>query len=191
MDTLVGATVRLEPLAPHHSLGLFSVLGNDDEAWRWMLVEAPRSLSDMERLVDGYLAEQSAGSRESYAVVDIASEEVMGTSSFMDISISNRSREIGSTIYGRTYWRTRINTETKLLMLTYAFEAKECNRVCLKTDNLNYRSQAAIERIGGVREGTLRSHRIRKDGTLRDSVYYSILKTEWPQVKSKLQGLLA
>lgn len=190
MDTLVGATVRLEPLAPHHSSGLFSVLGNDDEAWRWMLADTPRSLSDMQRIVDSYLEEQVNGTRESYAVVNISNQEVVGTSSFMDISIANRIREIGSTIYGRAYWRTRINTETKYLLLKEAFEVKESNRVCLKTDNLNFRSQTAIERIGGVREGTLRAHRIRTDGTLRDSVYYSILKTEWPAVKIKLEAML-
>jgi RimJ/RimL family protein N-acetyltransferase len=191
MDTLVGATVRLEPLAPHHSAGLFSTLGSDDEAWRWMLMETPRSIADIEKMVSGYLAESASGLREPYAVIDSATNDVVGTTSFMDISIANRTREIGSTIYGRAYWRSRVNTETKYLLLTHAFEVKECNRVCLKTDNLNYRSQAAIERIGGVREGTLRAHRIRTDGTLRDSVYYSILKTEWPDVKAKLQGYLA
>lgn len=190
MDTLVGTSVRLEPLAPHHSAGLFAVLGNDDEAWRWMLADTPRSLGDMQRIVDSYLAEQLTGTRESYAVVNIANQDVVGTSSFMDISIANRIREIGSTIYGRHYWRTCVNSETKYLLLTQAFEVKESNRVCFKTDNLNYRSQAAIERIGGVREGVLRAHRIRTDGTLRDSVYYSILKTEWPQVKLNLQKLL-
>ncbi len=190
MDTLVGAKVRLEPLEPHHSAGLFAVLGNDDEAWRWMLTDTPHSISDIEKIVTSYIEERESGSREPYAVINIASGEVVGTSSFMDISISNRTREIGSTIYGRAFWRSPVNTETKYLMLTHAFEVKESNRVCLKTDNLNYRSQAAIERIGGVREGTLRAHRIRTDGTLRDSVYYSILKTEWPGVKIKLQGLL-
>jgi RimJ/RimL family protein N-acetyltransferase len=190
MDTLVGATVRLEPLAPHHSAGLFSALGNDDEAWRWMLMETPRSIVDIEKMVDSYIAERANGLREPYAVIDSANEEVVGTTSFMDISISNRTREIGSTIYGRAYWRSRVNTETKYLLLTHAFEIKESNRVCLKTDSLNYRSQSAIERIGGVREGTLRAHRIRTDGTLRDSVYYSILKTEWPNVKATLQGFL-
>ena len=191
MDTLVGASVRLEPLASHHSVGLFSVLANDDEAWRWMMVETPTSLGDVQRIVDTYLEEQLIGTREPYAVVDISNQQVVGTSSFMDISTTNRTLEIGSTIYGRAYWRTRINTESKYLLLTNAFEVKECNRVCLKTDNLNIRSKAAIERIGGVREGTLRAHRIRTDGTLRDSVYYSILKTEWPQVKVKLQKLLS
>ncbi|MBC7463533.1 MAG: GNAT family N-acetyltransferase [Actinobacteria bacterium] len=191
MDTLVGATVRLEPLAPHHSAGLFSALGNDDEAWRWMLVETPRCLDDMQRLVGSYLEDMVRGDREPYAVINIPNGEVVGTTSFMDISNSNRTREIGSTIYGRAFWRSRVNSETKFLLLTHAFEVKESNRVFLKTDHLNLRSQVAIERIGGVREGTLRAHRIRKDGTLRDSVYYSILKPEWPQVKAKLQGFLA
>ena len=191
MNTLVGTTVRLEPLESHHSEGLFSLLGNDDEAWRWMLVETPHSVVDMAAIVDRYLNEKQSGDREPYAVIDQASHQVVGTTSFMDISVANRNREIGSTIYARKFWRTRINTETKLLMLSEAFEVRQCVRVSLKTDNLNVRSQAAIERIGGVFEGALRSHRIREDGTLRDSMYYSILNTEWPSVKSRLQGFLA
>lgn len=190
MNTLVGTSVRLEPLDSHHSDSLFLVLGNDDEAWRWMLIEAPRSVVEMTAIVDGYLKEKQSGYREPYAVIDQATNEVIGSTSFMDISTANRNREIGSTIYARKFWRTRANTETKLLMLTEAFEVKKCIRVCLKTDHLNVRSQAAIERIGGVFEGALRSHRVRLDGTLRDSMYYSILDSEWPSVKRKLQGFL-
>ncbi|MEI9906653.1 MAG: GNAT family protein [Actinomycetota bacterium] len=186
-----GDVVRLEPLESRHSEGLFSAVGNDDEAWRWMLAETPKSIKAMSSIVDGYLAEKETGEREPYAVIHKASGRVVGTTSFLDISVTNRGREIGSTIYSREFWRTKVNTETKLLLLTEAFEVKQCIRVCLKTDNLNLRSQAAIQRIGGIYEGTLRAHRIRTDGTLRDSMYYSILRTEWPNVKTKLQGKLA
>jgi RimJ/RimL family protein N-acetyltransferase len=190
MNTLVGKVVRLEPLESRHSEGLFASLGNDEEAWRWMIVETPTSLEAMSAIVERYLAEEHSGIREPYAVIHIPTERIIGTTSFMDLSLQNRGREIGSTIYSREFWRTSVNTETKLLLLTEAFDVKECLRVCLKTDNLNVRSQTAIQRIGGIYEGTLRSHRIRTDGTLRDSMYYSIIRSEWPNVKAKLEKML-
>jgi len=190
MDTLVGNVVRLEPLAPHHIEGLFALLGNDDEAWRWMIVPTPRSAADMSAIVDRYLNDFKLGTREPFAVIHKKTERVIGMTSFMDISRHDRSVEIGSTIYAREYWRTAVNTETKLLLLTEAFENQNFLRVTLKTDADNKRSQAAIARIGAKYEGTLRSHRMRADGTSRDSMYYSILNTEWPQVKATLQGAL-
>jgi RimJ/RimL family protein N-acetyltransferase len=190
MATLVGSVVRLEPLAPRHTEGLFALLGRDDEAWRWMIVRTPQELSDMTEIVNGYLADQLAGEREPYAVIDLASERVVGTSSFMDISKKDRTVEIGSTIYAREFWRTKVNTESKLLLLTQAFEVEECIRVCFKTDSLNTRSQRAIQRIGATFEGRFRSHKIRSDGTIRDSMYYSIIEDEWPTVKAKLQAML-
>ena len=191
MDTLVGNVVRLEPLASHHSEELFAILGNDDEAWRWMIVPTPRSVGDMSAIVDRYLDDLTLGTREPYAVVHIESQKLIGMTSFMDISRHDRTLEIGSTIYGREFWRTAVNTESKLLLLTQAFEMENFLRVTLKTDGDNKRSQAAISRIGAQYEGTLRSHRMRADGTSRDSMYYSILSTEWPQVKATLQGALA
>ena len=191
MNTLVGNVVRLEPLAPHHSEGLFAVLGNDDEAWRWMIVPTPRAVEDMSAIVDRYLKEFTLGAREPYAVVHLDSGKTIGMTSFMDISRHDRTLEIGSTIYAREFWRTAVNTETKLLLLTEAFEVQNFLRVTLKTDGGNKRSQAAIARLGAKYEGTLRSHKMRADGTSRDSMYYSILNTEWPQVKATLQGALA
>ncbi len=190
MDTLVGNVVRLEPLAPHHIEGLFALLGNDDEAWRWMIVPTPRTVEDMSAIVNRYLSEFKLGTREPFAVVHMKAERVIGMTSFMDISRHDRTLEIGSTIYAREFWRTAVNTETKLLLLTEAFEAQDVLRVTLKTDADNTRSQAAIARIGAKYEGTLRSHRRRADGTSRDSMYYSILSTEWPQTKATLQGAL-
>ena len=191
MDTLVGSVVRLEPLVPHHSEELFTLLGNDDEAWRWMMVTTPRSVGDLSAIVDRYLNDFILGTREPYAVVHVETQKTIGMTSFMDISEHDRTLEIGSTIYAREFWRTAVNTESKLLLLTQAFEVKNFSRVTLKTDGDNKRSQAAILRIGGKYEGTLRSHRMRADGTSRDSMYYSILNTEWPQVKVALQGALA
>lgn len=191
MATLVGNVVRLEPLAAHHSHDLFQALGNDDEAWRWMIVPTPRTVEDMSAIVERYLKDVRSGAREAFAVVHKETEKTIGTSSLMDISRHDRTAEIGSTIYAREFWRTAVNTETKLLLLTEAFEGQNFLRVTLKTDADNKRSQAAITRIGATYEGTLRSHRMRADGTSRDSMYYSILSTEWPQVKVALQGALA
>ena len=191
MNTLVGNVVRLEPLATHHSKELFAVLGNDDEAWRWMIVKTPTSLEEMSAIVDRYLNDFSFGTREPYAVIHLETERTIGTTSFMDISRHDRTLEIGSTIYAREFWRTAVNTEAKLLLLTEAFEVQNFLRVTLKTDSDNTRSQAAITRIGAKYEGTLRSHKMRADGTSRDSMYYSILSSEWPQVKANLQSALA
>jgi len=190
MNTLVGNVVRLEPLATHHSQELFALLGNDDEAWRWMIVPTPRCVEDMSAIVDRYLNDFRLGTREPYAVVHLETQRTIGTTSFMDISQHDRTLEIGSTIYAREFWRTAVNTETKLLLLTEAFEGQNFLRVTLKTDGDNKRSQAAIARIGAKYEGTLRSHKMRADGTSRDSMYYSILSTEWPQVRGTLQEAL-
>lgn len=191
MNTLVGSVVRLEPLATRHSQELFAVLGNDDEAWRWMIVKTPTSVEEMSAIVDRYLNDLILGTREPYAVVHLESKKTIGTTSFMDISRHDRTLEIGSTIYAREFWRTAVNTETKLLLLTEAFEVQNFLRVTLKTDSENKRSQAAITRIGATFEGTLRSHKMRADGTSRDSMYYSILSSEWPQAKANLASALA
>jgi len=191
MNTLVGNVVRLEPLAAHHSAELFAVLGNDIEAWRWLLNKTPTSVDELAVIVENHLQDYAAGTREPYAVILLASERVIGTTSFMDISNSDRAVEIGSTIYAKEFWRTAVNTECKFLLLTEAFEVRDYLRVALKTDFENKRSQAAITRIGGIYEGTLRSHKIRPDGSSRDTVYFSILKNEWPAVKARLQEALA
>jgi len=191
MNTLVGNVVRLEPLTTHHSQELFTALGNDDEAWRWMIVKTPDSLEAMSAIIDRYLQDFDAGTRQPYAVVHLESQRTIGTTSFMDISRHDRTVEIGRTIYAREFWRTGVNTETKLLLLTEAFEVQNFLRVALKTDSENKRSQAAILRIGAMYEGTLRSDRMRADGSSRDSMYYSILRPEWSDVKTHLQGVLA
>ena len=139
----------------------------------------------MADLIKEMIAESSV--REAFAVIDLRSGEAVGATSFLDIQPTLRSLEIGSTFYGAIARRTSINTEAKLLLLTEAFENRGCERVALKADNLNERSLRAIERIGAKREGVLRKHQLRRDGTLRDTVYYSIIKSEWPEVKAALQ----
>lgn len=185
----MGNVVRLEPLETHHGQELFDVLGNDDEAWRWMIVPTPKTVEDMQAIIDRFLNDFKLGTREPYAVVHIESRRTIGMTSFMDISRNDRTLEIGSTIYAKEFWRTPVNTESKLLLLTQAFEVQNCVRVTLKTDSKNLRSQAAISRLGAKHEGTLRSHMARKDGTSRDSMYYSILSSEWPEVKATLQSV--
>lgn len=178
--------VRLEPLATHHTPDLFAALGNDEEAWRWLSMKTPTALHEMTFFVEKALEEAKNGIREPYAVIHLSSGRAIGTSSYMDIARADRAVEIGGTIYSREYWRTAVNTETKLLLLTQAFEVQDYLRVALKTDDENKRSQAAILRLGAKYEGTLRAHKIRTDGTSRDTVYFSIVKNEWPEVKVRL-----
>jgi len=190
MNTLVGSAVRLEPLTTHHTQALFAQLGNDVEAWRWMLVATPTSLEEMSTILNRYLEEYAAGTREPYAVVHLESDRVIGTTSFLDIRRADRTVEIGTTIYACEFWRTEVNTGAKFLLLKEAFEVQGYNRVTLKTDNLNRRSQVAIERLGATFEGVHRAEKVRPDGTLRDSMYYSILKSEWTDVKARLEKVL-
>lgn len=191
MNTLVGSAVRLEPLETRHIPDLFAALGNDEEAWRWMLAKTPTTPADMGFFVEALLANRANGSREPYAVIHLESGRAIGTTSYMDISRADRAVEIGSTIYSREFWRTAVNTESKLLLLTEAFEVQDYLRVALKTDFENRRSQAAILRLGAKYEGTLRAHKIRTDGTSRDTVYFSILQSEWPEVKARLLEALS
>ncbi len=186
--TLTGKVIRLEPLHESHASSLFNYMGNDPEVWRWLLHPIPADVMEMRDIVSSYVAGRATGWREPFAVIDLASGDAIGTTSYMDIDLANRNLEIGSTFYSSKFWRSAVNTEAKLLLLTEAFEVREMIRVSLKTDHLNTRSQAAILRIGATHEGTLRHHRIRPDGTLRDSVCYSILAHEWPEAKAKLQS---
>ncbi|MEI6867911.1 MAG: GNAT family protein [Actinomycetes bacterium] len=187
-----GRWVRLEPLSTAHAASLFKNTADDDELWRWVVTHfpIPKNETEMVRMISQMVAQRDAGIREPFAVIDLRSNEAVGSSSFLDISPDSGYLEIGSTFYGAVARRTGINTETKLLLLTKAFETRGYERVQLKADNLNIRSRAAIERIGAKYEGTLRSHMVRRDGTRRDTVVYSILKAEWPEVKARLQLLL-
>jgi|APCry1669189070_1035195.scaffolds.fasta_scaffold06897_2 N-acetyltransferase len=185
-STLTGKVIRLEPLNENHASSLFQYLGNDPEVWRWLLHPIPIDIVEMRNIISSYIAQRTTGWREPFAIIDLATGDAIGTTSFMDIDISNRNLEIGSTFFSSKFWRSAVNTEAKLLLLTEAFEERNMIRVSLKTDRLNIRSQAAIVRIGATLEGTLRHHRIRPDGTLRDSACYSILADEWPSAKAAL-----
>ena len=187
--TLTGQYVRLEPLGEQHVPGLAAV-GLDDSIWQYMPYGFLRSEDDMRRWVHGILAHAAEGTDVPFAVVDLASGCVAGATRYMEIRPAHRGLEIGGTWYGAAYRRTRVNTECKYLLLEHAFERLGCIRVQLKTDSRNERSQRAIERLGAVREGMLRNHLSLPDGHIRHSIYYSILDSEWPQVKARLRALL-
>ncbi len=148
------------------------------------------TLADMERFVADALKQKAAGHEIPFVIEDTENNRLVGSTRYCDIQPAHRNLEIGWTWLTPDVWRTRVNTECKFLLLRHAFETLGAVRVCLKTDNRNVRSQQAIERLGGVREGVLRRHRILPDGFIRDSVYFSIVDAEWPAVKDRLEMLL-
>jgi RimJ/RimL family protein N-acetyltransferase len=183
--TLAGAHVVLEPAADRHVPDLLAA-GQDDLVWTWLPWARPEHEADVAAMLDGERAVAFP-----FAQVDRASGRAVGVTTYRDVDERNRTLEIGGTWIGRPWWRTAINTEAKLLFLGHAFEALGANRVALKTDIRNERSQAAIARLGAVREGVLRHQYVRRDGSLRDTVMYSIVPEEWPAVKARLQARLA
>jgi len=187
--TLAGSFVRLEPLSEAHVHGLAEV-GSDPGIWTYMPYGLVTTEERMEHWVEALLRHRQAGSDLPFAVICLADGKVAGSTRYMDIRSEHRGLEIGGTWYGAAYRRTAVNTECKYLLLRHAFETLGCIRVQLKTDLRNERSQLAIERIGAMREGVLRNHMIMPDGAYRHSVYYSILDSEWPGVKERLEELL-
>jgi N-acetyltransferase len=187
--TLQGNFVRLEPLTEAHVLGLAEV-GCDDRIWRLMLYGQILTEADMRTWVKQLLASQAAGTDLPFAVIQLESGRVAGATRFMDIRPEHRGLEIGGTWYGLEFQRTAVNTETKYLLLKHAFEVLTAIRVQFKADLRNERSWRAIERLGAIREGILRNQYILPDGVKRDSIYYSIINPEWPEVKSRLERML-
>ncbi|MDT0321083.1 GNAT family N-acetyltransferase [Streptomyces millisiae] len=187
---LTGKHVRLEPLAPDHLDDLFAAGGCAEEVWRWVPRPAPRTREELGRTLADLLAEGERGLRVPFAVVHRTDGRAVGWTAFMDVDADNERLEIGYTWYGPSYWRTAVNTETKLLLLSHAFDELGMGRVQLKTDHLNHRSQAAIARLGARREGVLRRHVQRPDGSWRDTVYFSIIAEEWPEARARLTARL-
>jgi N-acetyltransferase len=187
--TLTGHFVRLEPLTEAHVPALAQV-GCDDSIWQFMRYGFIRTETDMCRWVQSLLTWQAAGTDLPFAVIHLASGRVAGATRYLEMRPHNRGLEIGGTWYGSEFQRTAVNTECKYLLLQYAFETLDAIRVQFKADLRNERSQRAIERIGAQREGILRSVLILPDGTVRDSVYYSLLDREWPEIKQRLEGSL-
>lgn len=185
---LIGQQVKLVPMHIDHVEGLFEA-GSNDEIWTYMPMKV-KTIDDTKRLVDNALSARDQGLEFPYTILDQKTNKIVGSSRLLNISKLNRSLEIGWTWYNPSVWRTRINTECKYLLLCHCFETLSTIRVEFKTDSRNTRSQRAIERLGAVKEGTWRNHRILSDGYIRDSVYYSIIFQEWHTVKAKLQHYL-
>jgi RimJ/RimL family protein N-acetyltransferase len=193
LPVLTGRLIRLEPLAIEHAPGYLAAAGTGadaDEVFRWLSVGAPRSLEDAHRQVAGALAARARGVRLPYAQVEAGTGRFAGTTSFYEVDPACRAIAIGHTWLGRPWWRTGHNTEAKLLLLTHAFDTLGAARVVWHTDIRNERSQRAIERLGAAREGVLRKHRIRPDGSWRDTVQYAMTDDDWPAVRDRLSARL-
>jgi RimJ/RimL family protein N-acetyltransferase len=184
---LIGDHVRLVPLRSHHAAGLLAA-ADDDEVFRWQSFARPATLEEAQGLHDWYTARPNA---ITWTQIDRANNDVAGLTTYYDIDPVNRSVAIGATWLARRFWRTAVNTEAKLLLLRRAFDTLGCARVVWHVDIANERSQAAVERIGGVREGVLRKHMIRRDGSWRDTVVFSMTDDEWPPARKTLEERLA
>ena len=188
--TLEGSVVRLEPIRRDHAGDFWDVAQNAlDDIFQWIPYRM-KTRDDFQRLVEKGLDEQKRGESVVFATVERGSGRVIGSTRYMNIDRINRRVEIGSTWIAPPWQRTAVNTEAKYLMLRHAFEVWNCFRVELKTDALNVKSRNAILRIGAKEEGTLRRHVITWTGRVRDSVYFSILDSEWPAVRARLEGRL-
>ncbi|HET9317368.1 MAG TPA: GNAT family protein [Vicinamibacteria bacterium] len=186
--TLRGRHVVLEPLDERHASGIFEAM-RDEEVCRYLAWPPPAALDETRAFIRDARELTARGQCVAFAQVWSATGAAIGSTRYLDIRPRDRHVEIGSTFLGRAYWRTPANTEAKYLLLRHAFESLGCVRVTLKTDGRNTRSQAAIERLGAVREGVLRKH-MNVRGYQRDTVYFSILETEWPAVKARLKARL-
>ncbi len=199
LPVLPGRLIRLEPLALEHAPGYLAAAGTGadaEEVFRWVGTPgsadgAPRTLDDARADVLAGVAARARGIRFPYAQVDALTGEFAGTTSFYDVHPALRTISIGHTWLGRRWWRSGHNTESKLLMLGHAFDTLGAARVVWHTDIHNERSQAAIARLGATREGELRKHRIRRDGSWRTTVQYSMTDDDWPAAREHLTARLA
>jgi RimJ/RimL family protein N-acetyltransferase len=181
--------VRLEPLSLSHHTQLCKI-GLDFELWHWTTTNI-RTPAEMRAYIENALAEQARGTSLPFATIDQASGKVIGSTRYLNIDASNLRVEIGATWIAKDWQRTVANSEAKYLMLRHAFEKLGCIRVEFKTDSLNQRSRDAILRLGAKEEGTLRNHMLTWTGRIRHTVYFSILDSEWPQVKTRLEQMMA
>jgi RimJ/RimL family protein N-acetyltransferase len=186
---LSGQHVRLVPLAAAHLPELLEAAA-DPEIWRYLPVAPPKTLADMQSLLDSASRDVASGLSVAFATLDARTQRAIGSTRYLDVRPRDRGVEIGWTWLGRAAWRTPINTECKYLLLRHAFEDLGALRVQLKTDDRNERSKAAIARIGAKPEGVLRCDRVLWDGYVRDSAYFSVVHHEWPTVKRALEHKL-
>jgi N-acetyltransferase len=187
--TLTGRVVELVPLERSHREAVLAA-AHDAESQR-LLYRAPgRTLADVDRYLDGIFAEQASGSMLPFATRLRSDHRLVGVTGYLRIDRPNDGVEIGGTWIDSDYFRTAVNTESKYLLLSHAFETEAVHRIQLQTDLRNERSQRAIERIGGVREAVLRENMVLRTGFRRSSVVYSILVSEWPAVRARLRSML-
>lgn len=187
--TLEGDYVRLVPVRREH-IDLLLATALDEDLWRWT-PSGIASRADFEAYVDDALERWAAGDALPFTTTVRATGEPVGMTRLANIDLANRRAEIGWTWVGRPWQRTAVNTEAKLLMLAHAFDALGCHRVELKTDVLNTRSRNAILRLGAKEEGVLRKHVVTSSGRVRDTMYFSVIDTEWPEVAATLRARLA
>ncbi len=181
---LQGRGIKLVPLALAHETGIRAAAA-DGELWNIRVTSVPEP-EQTRKYIDDALTMRDAGNRFAFAVLDVASGTVLGSSSYHDILPAVKRIEIGYTWYAKRCQRTHVNTTAKLLLMTHAFETLGCKVVGWRTDNFNFASQAAIERLGARKDGIIRGHAMRRDGTIRDTVMYSLRSGEWPEVKAQL-----
>ncbi len=199
LPVLSGRLIRLEPLALEHAPGYLAAAWSGADAaevFRWLntpggSVPEPTTVAEAQRHIGAALAARERGERFAYAQLDAATGEFAGTSSFYEVNPASRSIAIGHTWLGTRWWRSGHNTESKLLMLTHAFDTLAAVRVVWHTDIRNTRSQEAIARLGATREGVLRKHRLRFDGSWRDTVQYAMTDDDWPTARARLVARLA
>jgi len=182
--TLEGYGLRVLPLALEHEKGLQAAAA-DGALWTIRVTSVPEP-ENTRKYIEDALAMREAGNRFAFVAQDASSGKVLGCSSYHDILPTVKRVEIGYTWYAKSVQRTYVNTACKLLMMTHAFETLGCHVVGWRTDNFNFASQAAIERLGARKDGVIRGHALRRDGTIRDTVMYSLRAGEWPEVRAQL-----
>ena len=182
--TLEGYGLRVSPLALEHEQGLQAAAA-DGALWTLRVTSVPEP-ENTRKYIEDALAMREAGNRFAFVVQDASSGKVLGCSSYHDILPAVKRVEIGYTWYAKSAQRTHVNTACKLLLMTHAFETLACHVVGWRTDNFNFASQAAIERLGARKDGVIRGHALRRDGTIRDTVMYSLRAGEWPEVRVQL-----
>ena len=182
--TLEAHGIKLEPLSLAHEDGLRSAAA-DGELWNIRVTSVPEP-DQTRKYIEDALAMREAGNRFAFAITDAATGAVLGSSSYHDILPAVKRVEIGYTWYAKRCQRTHVNTTCKLLLMTHAFDTLGCHVVGWRTDNFNHASQSAIERLGARKDGVIRGHALRRDGTIRDTVMYSLRSGEWPEVRAQL-----
>lgn len=187
--TLKGQFIQLEPLSLTH-LDDLTEASSEPEIWKYMLYGTVIGKEKMSKWIEDILSRASKGTEIPFAVRDLKANKVIGATRYFDIKQKDRGLEVGGTWYAPIYRRTYVNSETKYLLFRHAFEVMGCIRVQLKTDSRNTRAIEAIKRIGAIEEGVFRNHMILEDGNIRNSVYFSIIDSEWPMIKRNLETRL-